>query len=267
MHERKIRPNEERAIVNLINHHRQMLLREAARASPDGILQFPGQISWICTTSAEEIKANPNGLVQGYYRNTFKGVEKYYGDPLRTSPSFDKADKAVAEDRTACGERHELYRTASSTKEVKTNVTPGQPSCSTTLVSQPSTAISASAAEEPVEYYITGTVPASPTGTLRKPRTRRQAKHELLMANIVLPTDSDEDQELERPSPRPDRRRRKSALKEPRAELTHKPARRPPPPMPANRTGAATPDTSTDDDSSSVSSTGRSALRASTARA
>ena len=204
--------------------------------------------------------------MQGYYRNSSKGVEKAYGDPLRITPSFDKADKVIAEDNAACGERHELYRTASPTKGVQTIVTSGQPSWTTTLFQKPSDGFPDMEAEGLMEY-ITGTVPASPTGTPRKPRTRRQAKWDLLMASIELPTDSGEDQEPERPSPRPERRRRKSAPRPPRLQVTRKYPRRPPPPVPVNKTGAATPDTSTDDDSSSVSSTGRSAPSASTARA
>ena len=113
--------------------------------------------------------------------------------------------------------------------------------------------------------YITGTVPASPTGTPRKPLTRRQAMIDSLVATVVLPSEWETDQEQERPQPV--RRRRKGTKRLPRLQVTRKYPRRPPPPAPANKTGAATPDTSTDDDSPPVSPKGRSAPSASTARA
>ena len=161
---------------------------------------------WVCTTPVGDIK--PKQLVQGYYRNFHTGEEKAYGETPRLFPNFDKNDKVVVEAKTACGERYELARTASPTKEVTMDVVPVQPTGTSTLLHN----LSEDRDKEidGAQEYITGTVSASPPGTSHRPRTRFRAMMEsVVIPPVEYPSDWDEDQE--QPQGRPAKGRKSTA--------------------------------------------------------
>ena len=171
--------------------------------SQHGPLNVDDEGERICTTPLADIESN--NMAQGYYRNFLTGEEKAYGEILRFFPNFNKNDKVVVEAKTACGERHELYRKASPTKEVKTNVETGRSSRTTTLLHNLSE--DRDKETDGAQRYITGTVLESPTGTPRRPRTCFQAKVESAVhPDIEYPSDWDEDQE--QPQGRPARGRK-----------------------------------------------------------
>ena len=158
----------------------------------------------VCTTPISDIKHQQ--VLQGYYRNFRTGEEKAYGEIQRFFPNFNKNDKVVIEAKTACGE-HELTRKASPTKEVKTKVGSAQSNGTTTLLHNLSE--DRAKGTDDVQEYITGTVPASPMGTPRRPRSRRgqQARVEsMVFPEPEYPSDWDEDQE--QPQGRPARGRK-----------------------------------------------------------
>ena len=169
----------------------------------DGPLNVDDEGERVCTTPLADIESNK--MAQGYYRNFLMGEEKASGEILRFFPNFDKTDTVVVEAKTACGERHELTRKASPTKEVKTNVGPVQSTGTTTLLHNLS--VDRDKEINGAQEYITGTVPASPTWTPRRPRTRSQAMVESAVhPEIEYPSDWDEDQE--QPQGRPARGRK-----------------------------------------------------------
>ena len=85
----QIPANYERALVKLIHHHRQVILRDAA--SQDRTLDIGDLGVWVCTTPIGDIKINPQRLLQGFYRNFRTGeesVEKAYGETSRIFPKL-----------------------------------------------------------------------------------------------------------------------------------------------------------------------------------
>jgi len=202
--ERRIPINREQALVKVMDQQRQFLLRWAASSSEPVNVGEEGE--WICTTPIGDIE--PNTVLKGFYRNFRTGVNKAYGETSRIFPNFDKTDMVVVEAKTACGERHELTRKASPTTEVTTNVGPVQPTGTTTLLHQLSE--DRDKEIEGAQEYIKGTVPPSPTGTPRRPRTRFVAMMEsAVIPNPEYPSDWDGDQE--QPQGRPATGRKSTA--------------------------------------------------------